>query len=427
MHVYYCSNTSSTPSFNESSLPVTDNTGYTGRWTLKVPTLTSTYRYLFRFDQIKYNNNTYSMTNIERDYGVEKSFELDDRLYYEDILNRLKKQGSNNGLYYVTAAEAQSTGAHEGDLYIDGTYIKAKSIAASRIDVSELSALAATIGGFEIDSTSIHTKDVNITSNADNSIGLSSVDFTRTINNSSRTGLRLAIGDKFGVTGDGIIYASNADITGTIRATSGEFGNGTNKIQIGTNGLNNVNSAIYYGMSTLNNTSNNGFYIGTDGIALGKGAFKVTAAGALTATSADITGEINATSGSIGGWTISNNTLQVNASSVVNAINSSSAQINADRVVLSAYSTTDEMNSAISTNSSSIYRGASVPTLNNLPASAWNTDDIKESHISDIYIRSNGDEYQYVKGYNGLLITFNDACETESTTYDYIVIYYQLN
>ena len=42
-------------------------------------------------------------------------------------------------------------------------------------------------------------------------------------------------------------------------------------------------------------------YIGTDGIALGTGQFKVSAAGALVATSVDITGDITATTGTFSG------------------------------------------------------------------------------------------------------------------------------
>jgi hypothetical protein len=112
---------------------------------------------------------------------------------------------------------------------INASKINAGDIAAARIEtnlisainakVSDLSALTATIGGFQIDSSSIHTNNVVVTSNADNSIALSSADFTRTINSISRTGLRLAIGDKFGVTGDGTVYASDVDLTGKITAT----------------------------------------------------------------------------------------------------------------------------------------------------------------------------------------------------------------
>ena len=53
--------------------------------------------------------------------------------------------------------------------------------------------------------------------------------------------------------------------------------------------------------------ANDGVYIGTTGIGLGKGKFHVTAAGKLTATEAVITGEITSTKGTIGGWTIGEN------------------------------------------------------------------------------------------------------------------------
>lgn len=58
---------------------------------------------------------------------------------------------------------------------------------------------------------------------------------------------------------------------------------------------------IYNGMETLDDTTNNGVYVGTNGIALGKGVFKVTSLGALTASSADIMGEVKANTGRIGG------------------------------------------------------------------------------------------------------------------------------
>ena len=84
----------------------------------------------------------------------------------------------------------------------------------------------------------------------------------------------------------GKITAKDVDLSGKIEALSGTFGSGTYKINKGTNGN---HSSIYYRLSTLGNTTNNGFYIGTDGIALGKGKFKVTADGTLTA-SGTITG-----------------------------------------------------------------------------------------------------------------------------------------
>lgn len=146
---------------------------------------------------------------------------------------------------------------------INASKINAGDIAAARIEtnlisainakVSDLSALTATIGGFQIDSSSVHTNNVVVTSNADNSIALSSTDFTRTINSISRTGLRFAIGDKFGVTGDGIVYASDVDLTGKITATQGEIG-GINiidgNLDVSSINIGDLNGASNYALKT---------------------------------------------------------------------------------------------------------------------------------------------------------------------------------
>ena len=83
------------------------------------------------------------------------------------------------------------------------------------------------------------------------------------------------------------------------------IGNGTNKIRVGTNNTN--NSSLYYGKSTFNSTTA-GFYLGTDGFALGAydstsavSPFQVTSAGVLTAVGANISGTLTATTGAIGG------------------------------------------------------------------------------------------------------------------------------
>lgn len=77
--------------------------------------------------------------------------------------------------------------------------------------------------------------------------------------------------------------SAGIEVRGKITATSGFIGNGANGFTI-------TARALYNGMSSLGDTSNNGIYIGTDGIALGKGAFKVTSSGAVTAKKLDITG-----------------------------------------------------------------------------------------------------------------------------------------
>lgn len=75
------------------------------------------------------------------------------------------------------------------------------------------------------------------------------------------------------------VTASGLTVKGNVEATSGKIGGFT----IGA-------SAIYNGISTLNeDTDNDGVYIGTNGIRLGNG-FKVTKSGAVTASNLSITG-----------------------------------------------------------------------------------------------------------------------------------------
>lgn len=79
------------------------------------------------------------------------------------------------------------------------------------------------------------------------------------------------------------VDSSGLEVTGKITATSGYIGNSTNGFTISATSMHN-------GMTSLNDTTHNGVYIGTDGIALGKGAFKVTSSGSLTATNITATG-----------------------------------------------------------------------------------------------------------------------------------------
>ena len=170
------------------------------------------------------------------------------------------------------------------------------------------------IGGFEIASSAIKTAGVAVTSNADNSVSLSSADFTRTVAGASRTGLRFAIGDKFGVTGDGVVCASSATISGSITATSGYFGgsNGTDGWKIETGKIQSTytldNATKYMGIGTYRHSW--AFFSGASTNGGSDGVFKVGHGGELYATNAHITGEITATSGKIGGWTIESNAIE---------------------------------------------------------------------------------------------------------------------
>lgn len=105
----------------------------------------------------------------------------------------------------------------------------------------------------------------------------------------------ISITDKFKVDANG-----NATVSGTITA-------GANSV-IGPWTV--TATSIYYGNATYGNA--NGLYFGTSGLSL-TDKFKVSSAGALTATGVDITGVITATSGKIGNWNISSASISATA------------------------------------------------------------------------------------------------------------------
>lgn len=72
------------------------------------------------------------------------------------------------------------------------------------------------------------------------------------------------------------VSSSGLEITGKITATSGYIGNGSQGFEISSRSL-------FNGMTSLNDATHNGVYLGVDGIALGRGNFKVDASGNLTA------------------------------------------------------------------------------------------------------------------------------------------------
>ncbi len=95
------------------------------------------------------------------------------------------------------------------------------------------------------------------------------------------------------------VNSSGLEISGKITATSGYIGNGTNGFTISSRAISNS-------MTSLSDTTHNGVYIGTDGIALGKGNFKVDSSGNLTARSGTfgslrVSGGSSSYSGSLSG------------------------------------------------------------------------------------------------------------------------------
>jgi hypothetical protein len=95
--------------------------------------------------------------------------------------------------------------------------------------------------------------------------------------------------------------ASGIEVKGKITATSGFIGNGSFGFTISA-------SSIYNGMTNMNDTTNNGIYVGTDGIALGKGNFKVTSSGSVYANNMTLSGTLT-----VGGENISASVLRQGA------------------------------------------------------------------------------------------------------------------
>ena len=104
-------------------------------------------------------------------------------------------------------------------------------------------------------------------------------------------------------------------VKGNITATTGFIGSSSSGFEI-------TASAIRNGMTSLNDTVHNGIYIGTDGIALGKGVFKVTSDGQITSKS-----------GTIGGFTITATSLY-NGMTSFNDTTHNGVYIGADGIAL---------------------------------------------------------------------------------------------
>ena len=210
-------------------------------------------------------------------------------LKIEDSAIRVGKLGNNLRNVYITDSAVQIRN-NEAVLAEYGSSIKLYQPTTTTVAV-EISSTGATFTG-NVKATSLSTGTKTAAETGKGTF----------INSSGAIYVGNGSTNNFTVTDTGTITATGANLlTATI-------GNATNKITIGTG--TSGHSSVRYGLTTLSDTSHDGFYIGTDGIALGKGVFKVTNTGTVTATDAHITGEIVATSGRIGGIDIENGTLK---------------------------------------------------------------------------------------------------------------------
>ena len=196
-----------------------------------------------------------------------------------------------------------------GGAYNDGTGSNVPKFSVS--PTGYLYSTSGKIANWVIDSDSIYfgTKENN------DSIRLSTVNFSRSINNNNLTTLRLAFGQNFGVTNTGKLYAHEATITGTLTAGAGsKIGSWIiSSNHIGNNSSrDNSSVAMSYwtGIANDNLVFWAGGYPNTNNghTAEQLAKFRVTYGGKLYATGAEISGAITAITLTVGA-TSSNNYL----------------------------------------------------------------------------------------------------------------------
>jgi len=208
-------------------------------------------------------------------YGENKKPCID--IYNGDIEDGspVARMGYLNGLPSVNGVSPTGYGFYAaGNAYFSGTLVSS----------------FGKIGGFEIS----QYKMVNDSGNG-NVIGICS---TRGQELAIWAGASKGVNAPFHVGHNGYLYASNANISGVITATSGKIG----KYTITNNFLITGNNSTCTGMG-----GNQAFWAGSD--SSNNAPFHVSYDGSLYASKANISGVINSTDGSIGGWKISSNKL----------------------------------------------------------------------------------------------------------------------
>lgn len=117
----------------------------TSGWTTSVQSPTSSKPYLWSYQTTYYTNGTSSSTSPHI-IGVRGANGEDGKdageLTQEQIFNILTNNGQTQGIYL-----------QNGKVYINGSYIKSKSISASMLSVSDLSSIGAKIGGWTINTS----------------------------------------------------------------------------------------------------------------------------------------------------------------------------------------------------------------------------------------------------------------------------------
>lgn len=239
-------------------------------------------------------------TTKNRPVGIRMSSYNEDKKSSIDIYNGtvddgrpVARMGALDGLPAVNGTNPTGYGFYAaGNAYFNGTLVSS----------------SGTIGGFTISQYTL------VNNNGSNTVGMCSTDgrgwaFWAGAENGGSA--------PFHVGHAGQLYATNANITGVINANSGKIGSFTldNKYMQSTDET--------VGLSPTD--VNWAFWAG--GTSMSTAKFRVNHAGVLYATGANISGNITATSGTIGGCSIYNGTLIVPSANISGTLNASQIRI----------------------------------------------------------------------------------------------------
>lgn len=204
----------------------------------------------------------------------------------------LSTNSIQNGTFGQDGSVMMSLGSNNSASIGDSGNINGWTFTAgSKFGVTKNGAMYATsgkIGGFNIDSTYLQSSDKTVglsASASDWAFWAGGADISTA---------------KFRVNHAGQLWASNATIAGNITATSGKIG----KYNITNNYLISGSGSTCTGMG-----GDQAFWAGSDSSS--NAPFHVSYDGSLYASKANISGTINSTDGSIGGWNIKNSSIYV--------------------------------------------------------------------------------------------------------------------
>ena len=221
--------------------------------------------------------------------------------------------------------------------------------------------------------------------------------------------------------GQKVMEVKQAGLTveGEIKATSGFIGSGQNGLTITATGF-------YSGMTSLNDTQHNGIYVGTDGIALGGGNFKVDAYGNLYASSGTFTGSVYANSiltgiqqnGDNAGWILGD---QI-GSRTIEAGNIGTGEIT-DVEIFPNGITTDSVSAGINASlaEADLFGAATESGANTYPAyfTAGHIVAMTSFYSDDYYVNTGNDETEYnLAGHYHRIIDNHDGTITIGSPYN---------